>query len=50
MAVEALRCRAFSHRDHFDSHDEDNGYLLVVCLEDNAKIDELIQEELAAML
>lgn len=49
-AVEVLRRRAFSHRDHFDSLDEANEYLLGVCLEDNAKIDVLIQEELAAML
>lgn len=49
-AVEILRRRAFSHRDHFDSLDEANEYLLGVCLEDNALVKDFIQEELNVML
>ena len=49
-AVEILRRRAFSRRDHFDSLDEANEYLLEVCRGDNALVQEQIQEELAVML
>ena len=49
-AVEILRRKAFSSRDHFDSLDEANEHLLNTCLENNELIKEQIQEELAVML
>jgi len=49
-AVEILRRRAFCDRDHFDSVDEANEHLQNVCTEDNGLIQDLIQEELNAMM
>lgn len=48
-AVEIIRGLAFSRRDHFDSLDEANEYLLSVCKEENNKIQDAIMEELEAM-
>lgn len=47
--VEVLRRLAFAHRDHFDSFDEAQEYLLSVCMENNEAVQALIQEELDAM-
>ena len=49
-AVEILRRKAFSGRDHFDSMDEANEYLLAVCIQNNEPVKDLIQEELDVML
>lgn len=49
-AVEILRRKAFSGRDHFDCMDEANEHLLNVCMENNDIIKDLIQEELNVML
>lgn len=49
-AVEILRRKAFSGRDHFDSMDEANEHLLNTCLENNELVKDLIQEELIVML
>jgi hypothetical protein len=49
-AVEILRRRAFSRRDHFDSMEEANGYLLSVCQDDNELVKDQIKEELDVML
>lgn len=49
-AVEILRRKAFASRDHFDSLDEANEYLLNVCLQNNEAVREQIQEELNVML
>ena len=48
-SVEVLRRLAFSRRDHFDSLEEANAYLLGTCRENNADVQALIQEELDAM-
>ena len=49
-AVEVLRRLAFSRRDHFDSLDEANEYLLSVCKENNEFVKDHIREELDVML
>jgi len=48
-AVEILRRLAFAHRDHFDSKEEADEYLLSICHENNVKVQTLIQEELNVM-
>lgn len=48
-AVEILRRLAFSRRDHFDSLEEANEYLLSICRENNEAVQALIQEELDVM-
>jgi hypothetical protein len=47
--VEILRRLAFSRRDHFDSLEEANEYLLSICRENNEAVQALIQEELDVM-
>ena len=48
-SVEVIRRLAFAYRDHFDSLDEANEYLIGVCEDENKKIWDRIQEELDAM-
>jgi len=48
-AVEILRRIAFSRRDHFNSLEEANEYLLSICQENNEALKTSIQEELDLM-
>lgn len=47
--VDIVRGLAFSRRDHFDSLDEANVYLLSVCQEENTQRQKAIMEELNVM-